>query len=83
MAMYHFRTKSDKKPNGSKVSAIKHVEYIIEKRHMKIAAAVFFILIICRNGHTMTKKNFSKQPINTKVKEIADTWRLNLPCRMN
>ena len=28
MAMYHFRIKSDKKPNGSKVSAIKHVEYI-------------------------------------------------------
>ena len=28
MAMYHFRIKSDKKPNGSKVSAVKHVEYI-------------------------------------------------------
>ena len=26
--MYHFRIKSDKKPNGSKVSAVKHVEYI-------------------------------------------------------
>ena len=28
MAMYHFRIKSDKKPNGTKVSAVKHVEYI-------------------------------------------------------
>ena len=28
MAMYHFRIKSDKKPNGTKVSAIQHVEYI-------------------------------------------------------
>ena len=28
MAMYHFRIKSDKKPNGSRVSAVKHVEYI-------------------------------------------------------
>ena len=28
MAMYHFRLKSDKKPNGAKVSAVKHVEYI-------------------------------------------------------
>ena len=28
MAMFHFRIKSDKKPNGSKVSAVKHVEYI-------------------------------------------------------
>ena len=27
MAMYHFRLKSDKKPNGTRVSAIKHVEY--------------------------------------------------------
>ena len=28
MAMFHFRLKLDKKPNGSKVSAVKHVEYI-------------------------------------------------------
>ena len=28
MAMYHFRLKSDKKPNGTKISAVKHVEYI-------------------------------------------------------
>ena len=28
MAMYHFHIKSDKKPNGAKVSAVKHVEYI-------------------------------------------------------
>ena len=26
--MYHFRLKSDKKPNGTRVSAVKHVEYI-------------------------------------------------------
>ena len=26
--MYHFRIKSDKKPNGTKISAVKHVEYI-------------------------------------------------------
>ena len=26
--MYHFRIKSDKKPNGMKISAVKHVEYI-------------------------------------------------------
>ena len=28
MAMFHFRIKSDKKPNGAKVSAVKHMEYI-------------------------------------------------------
>ena len=28
MALFHFRLKSDKKPNGSKVSAVRHVEYI-------------------------------------------------------
>ena len=28
LAMYHFRIKSDKKPNGMKISAVKHVEYI-------------------------------------------------------
>ena len=28
MAMYHFRLKSDKKPNGTKISAVKHVDYI-------------------------------------------------------
>ena len=26
--MYHFRIKSDKKPNGTKISAVQHVEYI-------------------------------------------------------
>ena len=28
MAMYHFRLKSDKKPNGTRVSAVQHVDYI-------------------------------------------------------
>ena len=28
MTMFHFRLKSDKKPNGTKISAVKHVEYI-------------------------------------------------------
>ena len=28
MAMFHFRLKSDKKPNGTKISAVKHVDYI-------------------------------------------------------
>ena len=28
MAMYHFRIKSDKKPNGTKIFAVQHVEYI-------------------------------------------------------
>ena len=28
MAMFHFRLKSDKKPSGTKISAVKHVEYI-------------------------------------------------------
>ena len=28
MAIYHFRIKSDKKPNGTKISAVQHVEYI-------------------------------------------------------
>ena len=28
VAMFHFRLKSDKKPNGTKISAVKHVEYI-------------------------------------------------------
>ena len=31
MAMYHFRIKSDKKPNGTKISAVQHVEYINRK----------------------------------------------------
>ena len=26
--MYHFRIKSDKKPNGTKISAVQHIEYI-------------------------------------------------------
>ncbi len=28
MAMYHFRLKSDKKPNGTKISAVQHLKYI-------------------------------------------------------
>ena len=28
MAMYHFRLKSDKKPNGTKISPVQHVKYI-------------------------------------------------------
>ena len=28
MAMFHFQLKSDKKPNGATISAVKHVEYI-------------------------------------------------------
>ena len=28
MAMYHFRIKSDKKSDGSKISALQHVDYI-------------------------------------------------------
>ena len=28
MDMFHFRLKSDKKPNGTKISAVKYVEYI-------------------------------------------------------
>ena len=28
VAMFHFRLESDKKPNGTKISAVKHVEYI-------------------------------------------------------
>ncbi len=28
MAMFHFRLKSDKKPDGTKISAVKHVDYI-------------------------------------------------------
>ena len=28
MALFHFRIKSDKKPDGSKISAVNHVEYI-------------------------------------------------------
>jgi len=28
LAMYHFRIKSDKKPNGTKISAVQHVKYI-------------------------------------------------------
>ena len=28
MAMYHFRIKTDKKPDGTKISAVQHVEYI-------------------------------------------------------
>ena len=28
MALFHFRIKSDKKPDGSKISAVNHVDYI-------------------------------------------------------
>lgn len=28
MAMYHFRLKSDKKPDGTRISPIQHVDYI-------------------------------------------------------
>ena len=28
MAMFHFRLKSNKKPNGTKISAVQHVKYI-------------------------------------------------------
>ena len=28
MAMFHFRLKSDKKPNGTSISAVQHVDYI-------------------------------------------------------
>ena len=28
MAMFHFRLKSDKKPDGTKISAVQHVDYI-------------------------------------------------------
>ena len=28
MALFHFRIKSDKKPDGSKISAVKHIDYI-------------------------------------------------------
>lgn len=28
MAMFHFRLKADKKNNGAKISAVKHVEYM-------------------------------------------------------
>ena len=28
MAMYHFRLKSDKKPNGTKISPVQHIKYI-------------------------------------------------------
>ena len=28
MALFHFRIKSDKKPDGSKISAVMHVNYI-------------------------------------------------------
>ena len=31
MAMFHLRLKSDKKPNGTKISAVKHIEYINRK----------------------------------------------------
>ena len=31
MAMFHFRLKSDKKPDGSKISAVQHVDYIRRK----------------------------------------------------
>ena len=28
MAMFHFRLKSDKKPDGTRISAVQHVDYI-------------------------------------------------------
>ena len=42
MAMFHFRLKSDKKPNGTKISAVKHVEYINrEKAFSKRGGCIF------------------------------------------
>ena len=45
----------------------------IEKKHLRNAAAVFSMHISCLNGRRMTRKNFSKPPISTKVKVIGDT----------
>ena len=35
MAMFHFRLKSDKKPNGTSISAVKHVDYIQREGRFK------------------------------------------------
>ena len=35
MAMFHFRLKSDKKPNGTSVSAVQHADYIQRKGKFK------------------------------------------------
>ena len=36
MAMFHFRLKSDEKPNGTSVSAVQHVDYIQREGRFKI-----------------------------------------------
>ena len=35
MAMFHFRLKSDKKPNGTSISAFQHVDYIQREGRFK------------------------------------------------
>ena len=35
MAMFHFRLKSDKKPNGTSISAVQHVDYIQREGRFK------------------------------------------------
>ena len=42
MAMFHFRIKSDKKPNGTKISAVQHVEYINRERAFENRGACIF-----------------------------------------
>ena len=35
MAMFHFRLKSDKKPNGTSISALQHIDYIQRESRFK------------------------------------------------
>ena len=50
----------------------------VEDTILQVVAAVFFTLTTCLIGRKMTPKNFLKPPINTKAKEIAAIWKLNL-----
>ena len=50
MAMFYFRLKSDKKPNETKISAVKHVDYILGKTE-----ALLSILVVA-DKYTTAKK---------------------------
>ena len=59
MAMFHFRLKSDKKPNGTKISAVQHVKYINrEKAFEKRGGCIFHSHHLPKWAHDDPKKFF-------------------------
>ena len=64
-------------------SAQSHVEYINREKAFEKRGGCIFHTHRLPKWANNDQKNFSKPPIITKVKAIADTWKLNLPRPMN